>query len=139
MVALGEAIVDSGSTLHLMKNDWIITSPRKKVSTDITTEGKSSVKAISEVGAKVLLTDGANSFDMRRILCVPDLRDNLLSVDGLCDDGHTDMFINNACTVLNGATIVRRVERKGAFVFLVSQDEVVWKGAWLQKMGAPRC
>ncbi len=44
IVARDEAIVDSSATVHLIKNDRIIASFRKKVSTDITTAGTSSEK-----------------------------------------------------------------------------------------------
>ncbi len=112
IVPRDEAIVDSGATLHMIKNDRIITSLRKKMSTDIITAGKSSVKANLEGGTKVLLTGGASSVDITRVLCVPDLRYNLLSVGGLCNDGHTVMFTKNTCTVLNDTTIAGRGKRK---------------------------
>ncbi len=49
MVARDE---DTGPTDHMMKNDLIIMSSRKNVSTDITTAGTSLVKANLEVGAE---------------------------------------------------------------------------------------
>ncbi len=114
----GEATVDSGAAVRMMKNDRIIASSRKKVSTDINTAGNTSVKANLDGRAKVLMIGGANSVDMSRVLSVPYLRDNLLSVGGLCDVAHTVIFTNIECTVLNGTTIVGRGERKGVvYVF----------------------
>ena len=55
---------------------------------------------------------------MRRVLCVLDLRDNLLSVGGLVDDRHTVMFTKKACTALYGTTIVGRGGRKGSIYVL---------------------
>ncbi len=86
------------------------------MSTDNAAAGKASLKAKLEGGTKVLMTGGANSVGMSRVLCVLNLRDNLLSVDGLCYYGNTVMFTKNACTVLNGTNLVGRGERKGAFM-----------------------
>ena len=139
MFARDNAVLDSGATANMMKNNRIITLSRKTVLPDIITAGKSSVKANLEGGAKELMTGGANSLDMSRVPCVPDLRDNLISVGGLRDDGHTVMLIKRACTVLNSDAIVGLGEREGAFMCFVSGNEVVRKGHWLQKVEAPRC
>ncbi len=106
------------------------------MSTDITIARKSPVKANLEGWAMLLLAGGANSVDKSRVLCAPELKDNWLSVGGLSDDGHNVMFIQNACTLLKGASIVGRVEHKRGVTVMVPKTEVVWKGPWLQNMGA---
>ncbi len=102
----------------MIENVRIITSSRKKMSTDITSAEKSSVEENVEGEAKVLLTGGTNSVYMSHVLFVPDLQDNFLLVGRLCDDGHTVMSTKNACTGLNGTTVIKSSERRGgAYVF----------------------
>ena len=113
MVAHREAIVDSGATVHMVKDHRLIKSSRRKVSTEIATAGKSSIKAEIEGKARVRLTGGKRSVIMNRILCVPELRDDLLSVGGLCDDGNKILFTKHGCTVLKGTSVLRRGKRKG--------------------------
>ena len=125
MVAHREAIVDSGATVHMVKDDRLIKSSRRKVSTEIATAGKSSIKAEIEGKARVRLTGGKRSVEMSRVLCVPELRDNLLSVGGLCDDGHKVLFTKHGCTVWHGTSVVGRGRREGGVYTMKYSEESI--------------
>ena len=60
---------------------------------------------------------------MSRVLLVPKLLSNLISVGRLCFDSNTVVLTKDSCNVMSGATVVGHGKRKGRLCILGIQGE----------------
>lgn len=75
--------------------------------------------------ADVSLTGGTEPVVLSRVLHVPKIRDNLISVAGLCDDGHRVVFDSTGCAVTKSGKVVGRGYRKGGEYITVLNSAVM--------------
>ncbi len=74
------ALLDSGATCHMVNDRKWFTGRERDFNTKITTAGRSAIWAASEGAADVFFGSGAVRVHLGRVLYVPTLSTNLISV-----------------------------------------------------------
>lgn len=80
--------------------------------TEIDTAGEIDISVRTDTGTQVVKA--------RRVLYVPNLSTNLLSVKQMVEYGHRVVFENNICTIYepNGDVLARAAEENGVYKLL---------------------
>lgn len=120
--ACADWIVDSGASTHMTYNK---VKGMKPVSTKIvvTADGQ-SLEVLGEGSIDVILrTDsGTNACEVQRVLHVPKLSVNLLSVSQMCKNGKEVRFRGNKCTILDGDEVMGEAVAIGGLYRLRTVD-----------------
>lgn len=125
--------IDSGATSHMTNNRAAFKSLVLKKLPDVTLANGRGTKAfgIGTVITKCL--DGNNketNVELRDVLYVPDLTNNLLSVKKLTEKGLTVQFKDSGCKIIKGDLIVARASLiSGMYVFRATSKAFVASGS----------
>jgi len=112
------ALMDSGASSHMFKSRTWMDGNANEIDTPITTANNSTMSAKIEGAVNVTLRDGGDVLRLSRVLYVPEISDNLISVSSLCSDGYSVAFEGESCTVRKGREIIGCTKREGGtYVF----------------------
>lgn len=104
-----EWYVDSGASSHLTANqDWMIDAYYSGFTKEILVANQSSVPVLSCGNVKIQTSTQECIYDIivERVLCVPSLRTNLLSVSQLISQGNKVHFTSKGCEILNKQNVL---------------------------------
>ena len=105
-VSRGNWIVDSGATCHMCNDRAQFVDFKELSNTQEVTLGDGHTlngKGIGTVRIETLLPDGkSQKCRLEKVLYVPDLSYNLLSVSKAAEAGHTTKFSGTGCEILDG-------------------------------------
>ncbi|KAJ6641785.1 Retrovirus-related Pol polyprotein from transposon TNT 1-94 [Pseudolycoriella hygida] len=98
-----EWFLDSASSFHMSpREDWLTSQINKPIDHIVTAnDAKLEVKSAGVVQVNVSCNDVNNEISINNVLHVPNLSSNLLSVSQLCQKGHTVIFTNGGCQILD--------------------------------------
>lgn len=115
--------MDSGSSKHMTNNDVEMRNIKPSGISDImgANKGKMRVRKCGDI----TLNSGNTEIEVNRVLHVPDIAVNLLSVYQICANGNTVHFDENGCKVKNadGAAIAYCDQRDGVYVLNKSNEK----------------
>lgn len=106
------ALMDSGATSHMVQDLNLLRNKGAEKRT-IATAGDAVLK--SEVGGtmKISMGDGMPTMALSHALHVPKVKDNLMSVSALCDEGMRVTFDKASCKITKDGDIVGECKREG--------------------------
>ena len=90
-----DLIVDSGATVHMTSAQNILNESREAQNTNISTANGASIPAASEGSSIVKFGKDRPPIKLNRILYVPQICEDLLSVSQICDAGYRVTFDDN--------------------------------------------
>lgn len=94
-----EWYIDSGASRHMTANRNWLSNVKNSPIAEITAANNSKM-AVSACGSVALRVDSGN-IEIKNVLCVPELTNNLLSVAQIVENGNTVVFDRNGCSVYN--------------------------------------
>lgn len=140
--------LDSGATRHMCNDERIFTNLNKDNQLRVYTASEHFIKSngVGEVNLSVKLNRRTtNSVKLKNALCVPGLRNNLLSVSSVTDNGYTVTFEKDQATVKrkNGSVVFTAAKRNQLYVVnekedhaaLVAENENIDLRKWHQRYG----
>lgn len=96
-----EWYIDSGASRHMTSNADLLSNMKKSSITEITAANDSKM-AVSACGS-IELRIGDECIEVRNVLLVPKLKNNLLSVSQIVANGNSVVFNADGCNVYNGS------------------------------------
>lgn len=140
--------LDSGATRHMCNDERIFTTLNKDYQLKVYTVGEHFVKSngVGDVNLSAKLNRYVtNSVKLKNALCVPGLRNNLLSVSSVTDNGYTVTFAKDRATVKrkDGTVVLTATKRNQLYVVnekedhaaLIAENENIDLRKWHQRYG----
>lgn len=140
--------LDSGATRHMCNDEQIFSNLNKDSQLKVYTAGEQFIKSngVGDVNLSVKLNRYVtNPVKLKNTLCVPGLRNNLLSVSSVTDNGFTVTFEKDRATVKrkNGSVVLTATKRNQLYVVnekedhaaLVAENENTDLRKWHQRYG----
>lgn len=92
LAAWHTAYLDPGATAHMVKGNVIISDGKGPTNATIGTVIANVAEATSQVSSKVRLSDGTKTVRLDRVVLAAKVTHNLVSVSGLRDEDHAELF-----------------------------------------------
>lgn len=99
---------DSQTTVHMLKYMSLMTKIRRSLNNQMQTAGAGLIAARCQGESEMRLTNRKEAVQLDHVLHVPEIENNLLSVLGLCDADHTELFTKDKLVVKTGSELVCR-------------------------------
>lgn len=120
-----EWCLDSGCTSHMSSNKEGFTTMKKIDKNLCLANGEmSKITAVGDVRIKVVGDRQEESFIVRDVMYVKDLRTNLLSISKLADKGYKVKFNKDHALILKENKVMCKAERRGNLYFLKQTSDV---------------
>ena len=118
-----DPIVDSGATVHMTSTGTLLEEPKSTPYTSISTVHGAYIPAISEGSSTVRSGTKKSVVKLNRILYVPQISEDLISVSQIFDAGCHVTFDDGKCVIYRGDEIVGEGYREGN-IYLVPMTKV---------------
>ena len=106
--------LDSGCTAHLTNQKELIENAKKteiKISGPLQNAKSSQASIVGEINLKIKNErEEINNFELKKVICDKNLRRNLMSVRKLTKEGHSVIFCEDKCYIINSKPIYEKRE-----------------------------
>ncbi len=104
--------LDSGCTAHLTNQKELIENAKKteiKISGPLQNAKSSQASIVGEINLKIKNErEEINNFELKKVICDKNLRRNLMSVRKLTKEGHSVIFCEDKCYIINSKPIYEK-------------------------------